>query len=284
MEGLTSWLADFVREWLGGVLAAGLGFAGKSAYDYWRLKWKLRHLQNVFGPVYGKPNEIRIVVPKFEPQSTDHFAPEQATRLLKKALVNPNTNEVEMRAAPLFSEVIVADDYRAFKHIDRLFRRYKYGEIDVTADDAAMPDWRTELFICIGGPRSNLKLRQTLERIDEDLLQIHEDDDSLEQFFLRFATPDGPRTLRSTPEKSCGYILKLTNPVYSPGKIIAIAGDSAAATEMTAEYFATHIERISQSYGRGDFIIILGLDRDLRDTLYVDAEYPLDTLTETAAS
>lgn len=280
MDAVWLWFGDFVREWLGGVLAAALGFLGKSAYDYWREKWALRHLQNVFGEVYGKPNEIRVVVPKFEPRSQDHFASQNASRLLKKALVNPHTSETELREVPLFSEVIVADDYRAFRHIDTLFRKFNYGAIDVAADDASMPDWRAMLFVCIGGPRSNLKLRQTLERMDSEILSIYEDGETLDDFYLRFATPVGPRELRSTPERSCGYIVKLTNPVYPAGKIIAIAGDSATATEMTADYFATHIERISQTHGRGDFIIVLGLDRDLRDTLYVEAEYPLKTLSE----
>jgi len=284
MEGLLNWLGEFVQEWLGGVLAAGLGFAAKGAYDLWREKYQLRHLQNVFGDVYGKPNEIRIVIPKFEPRSRDHFAPSQATRLLKKCLVSPRTGQVSLRELPLFSDVIVADDYRAFKHIDRLFRRYRYGEIDVTADDIALPDWRTRLFLCIGGPRSNLKLRQTLERMDRSLISIDEDSESVGDFCLRFATPEGVRTIRPTRERSCGYILKLTNPVFPAGKIVAIAGDSATATEMTAEYFARHIERLSRSYGTGDFLIILGLDRNFRDTLYVEAEHAIEPLKKGSAA
>jgi hypothetical protein len=276
MESITEWLGAFVRDWLGGVLAAAIGFIGKGLYDIFQEKIRLRHLQNIFGNVYQRPGSIRVVVPLFEPKTYDNFYPEQATKLFKKKLVNARTNETECRPQALFSDVIVADDYRAFRHIDQLFRRYRYGEIEIIADDAALSDWRTQLILCIGGPVSNLKLHQTLERLEKKVLRLRKENETLAN--LELLTPEGPFSLQPTAEKSFGYILKVTNPVRNDGKIIAIAGDSALATEMTAEYFSQNIERISHQFGQRDFVILLVLDRKVRDTISVQIEYALDEI------
>jgi hypothetical protein len=274
MESIAEWLSAFVRDWLGGVLAAAIGFIGKMLYDVFQEKVRLRHLQNVFGNVYGQPGSIRVVVPMFEPKTYDNFRPEQATKLVKKKLINARTNGTKRYLQCLFSNVIIADDYRAFRHIDQLFRRHRYGQIEIVPDDAALPDWRTKLILCIGGPVSNLKLHQTLERLENKVLRLIKDGETIAE--MELLTPEGPIILRPTAEKSFGYILKVTNPVQKDGKIIAVAGDTALATEMAAEYFSQNIVRISRQFGQRDFVILLVLDRKVRDTISVQTEFALD--------
>ncbi|MGY5853524.1 MAG: hypothetical protein RTU92_08175 [Candidatus Thorarchaeota archaeon] len=272
---LTNLAMDFIVAFVGTLC----GIALKSFYDWMLARFRLRHMRNIFGTIDDLRGQVRFVIPRFKPLTYDDFAEGDKTFMVKDFITNKSGTKLDDRRVPMYSEVLVIDDYLAFRHIEDLFAEYGYGKIEFCADRHALPDWRKELIICFGGPRSNQKLRQILNQDSLQFFDIYDLGDLLSEWKLMFSVGKEEGTYNSSEEIAYAFILKAQNPFYPEGVIFGIAGDSASSTIMAARYVSENLVDISETFGDNNFLLVLQSSRDMYETVHPIVEISLEGIT-----
>ena len=252
------------------------GITLKSVYDYLKKRLRLRHMTNVFGPIDDLHGQVRFILPRFKPLTYDDFAEGNKSYIVKDYITNNSGTRLEDRTVPLYSEILVIDDYLAFKKIDDLFTSFGYGTLEFCDDIKALPDWRKELIMCFGGPRSNQKLRQIMNQEAAGFITLADEGDLLSDWALTYSIGAKSETFHATEEKAYSIIFKIQNPFFSDGKIIAIFGDSSYSTDMGARYLNEKLIMLSELFGNKDFLIILRSNRDMYETVQPVVQLPLE--------
>ncbi len=269
-------LSGLVTEFIVVILGTLGGIALKSAYDFIRKRTRLRHMRRVFGEIEDLRGQVRFVLPKFKPMTYDDFAGGDKTFMVKDCLANRSGTKLKDLKVPMYSEVLVIDDYLAFKRIEQLFTEYGYGSLEFCDDVQALREWREVLILCFGGPRSNQKLRQIMNHEACDFITLDDSSDLLSDWTLTYNVGGKSETFNPTEETAYGFIFKMQNPNYEPGHIIAIVGDSAFSTDMSARFLSENLVRLSTQFHQGNFLIILKGDRDMYDTVKIERALVLD--------
>ena len=91
-------------------------------------------------------------------------------------------------------------------------------------------------------------------------------------------------TFNATEDTAYAYIVKMENPYYAEGHILAIAGDSAFSTDMAARYVAENLVKISKTFGKSNFILLLKSNRDMYETVRPEVQIVLDVDSDVHAS
>ncbi len=254
-------VTEFYKDILVTLLVGGFGFLSKATLDKVKTSLKLRHMFNVFGVFDFRKNPVRFVLPIFEPMSYDNFSKTENSTLVKKIYNKSTYPELETIKVPLYSQIIIIDDFRAYRKLDRLFAQYNFGFLEFRSDTDSLPNWKEDLIVCFGGPRSNQKLSQILKDDSFNFFQIDDSSDLLEDWKLSYQTPSESFEHKSTKPKAISYILKYDNPRNKIGKIMAIAGDSALSTNYAAKYLCENLKSISKQFKKSNFLIVLSSDR-----------------------
>lgn len=271
-----SFLLDLTMEFIVAFVGTLGGITLKSLYDYLKKRLRLRHMTNIFGPIDDLQGQVRFVLPRFKPLTYDDFAEGNKSFIVKDYIINESGTRLENRTVPLYSEILVIDDYLAFKKIDDLFTSFGYGTLEFSDDVNALPDWRKELIMCFGGPRSNQKLKQIMNLDGSDFISLADEGDLLGDWALTYKIGGESETFHATEEKAYSIIFKIQNPFYAEGKIFAIFGDSSYSTDMGARYLNEKLIMLSELFGNKDFLVILRSNRDMYETVTPVVQLPLE--------
>ncbi len=257
-------------------LAAFLGIIVKTLYDISQLKIRLRHMGNIFGDINRLDGSVSVVVPTFQPLSYSNLTDCEKTTVKKEIIACENGVLTEKIEFPLFCDVIALDDYKAFQKINELFMLFGYASMSFKGDIEALKQWKNKLMICIGGPKTNQKMRQILNDKSMQFFDLHVTEGQMYNWGLK-VTHDGEEDLFLAQEDiSYAYIFKITNPKNPKGRILGIAGDSAYGTEVAARYLCDNLADISSRFKTHNFCIILKSDRGNYDTAVTELEFSLD--------
>ncbi len=266
MSVINQWIQSFGFEAATVVLISVLTLILRSIYDAVTRRFRLRHVHNILGDSVRVRNSIALILPIYSPYGYDSFTSDQKSVLYKRKNVMVGklpseqivkTSWGEGREVPIFSDMIVLDDYFAFKKFERVLINSGYGAVEFIGDIDALGRWEWDLILAFGGPRSNQKVRQIIDHPMCNFVDIDEEAHSLGEWLVRYYVDGVKKELRVEPGYGYAVIFKVQNPYYPPGKIISIAGDTAASTQMAADYMCKHIENLSVQYDNSDFLLIL---------------------------
>jgi hypothetical protein len=268
-------MSDVTKDLLVTAIIAGAGVLAKTGYDIFRRRWRLRHMRNIFGELDDLDGDMLTVMPVFNPMSEDNFAGGELSRLKKQVISNNKGTRLETTTVPLFSDVLVIDDFKAFRQVERLFAEHRYGFIDFCPDIDALTCWDKRLIICFGGPRSNQKLRQIMNLPTCSFIDVDDSGELLSDWTLHYDVAGESGEYRSTDEDAYSYLFKTDNPNHPEGKLIGVAGDSAVSTFMAASYLRENLVPLSRQFEDSDFLLILHADRSNLDSLRQEKALPL---------
>lgn len=276
MIQLSELLGSLAMEFIVVILGTLGGIALKSAYDFIRKKTRLRHMRSVFGEIEDLRGQVRFVLPKFKPMTYDNFATGDKTFMVKDYLANRSGTKLKDRKVPMYSEVLVIEDYLAFKRIEQLFTEYGYGSLEFCDDILALREWRKVLIICFGGPRSNQKLQQIMNHEACDFITLDDSGDLLSDWTLTYNVGGESETFNPTEEIAYAFLFKMQNPNFEAGRMIAVVGDSSFSTDMAARFLSENLVKLSNQFHKSNFLIILKSDRDMYDTVKIERALLLD--------
>lgn len=272
---LFNFLKDLTKNTIIALIIAIAGAFAKTGYDFIRQRWILRHMSNIFGDIKALEGRMLMVLPVFNPLSEDNFHGGKLSRLQKSVISNEKGTRFESWSVPLFSDVLVIDDFKAYRQVERLFTQYCYGFIEFCSDVDALQYWSQALILCFGGPRSNQKLRQIMHLPGCDFIDVDDAGDLLSDWVLRYQVGDEHGACRASEEDAYSYIFKTDNPNYKHGKLMGIAGDSAVSTFMAAQYLRENVKLLSKEFKRKNFFVILHADRSNFDSVTLEKTFIL---------
>lgn len=272
-----SFMVNNIGNIFSNVATIGITLLAKLLWDQYIESKRLQHVQNIFGKLKNVQGKIIIVLPYFEPLASDNFdSHAEKSYLIKEHILNQTGTRREKVKVPLYSKVIVLDDYIAFKYLGKVLANYHYGSLEFCGDIDALKKWNMNLVICIGGPRSNQKLKQILNTsVCSSFIEVDDTSETLSGWKITLFHRQEEISYLSTEERALAYIFKVTNPYNYMGKIIAVAGDSACSTSMAAQYLSENFVNISQRYRNEDFILLLEATREIYVTIKILNEFKL---------
>lgn len=238
------------------ILAAIAGWVGKTSYTSLYEHHKNKHVSNMFGEAHKKRGTCNIYIGIFSPASYDDMNPEKFTELQKINVIDKYHKE--QVTVPIYSDVIVRDDYDAASKIIYLLNLKGYGYVNITDDtNQDRPD-NSSLNISIGGPRSNHMTKHIICMAEK---YIRIDDANIDRSLWIYEV--NGKYYKPENKVSFCYILKIT--VFDEKvehTYLSVAGDSSQSTLFAAEYICkeNHIERISKKFRKGNFLIFITLD------------------------
>ena len=260
-------LEDVTKDIIVTVIIATTGVVAKAGYDLFRRRWRLRHMSNVFGDIDDLEGQMSTVLPVFNPLSEDNFNNTELSQLKKQVISNDKGTRLDTLTVPLFSDVLVIDDFKAYRQIERLFAVHRYGFMEFCSDIDALKDWNRRLILCFGGPRSNQKLRQIMNLDSCNFINVDDSGDLLSDWTLSYSSETDAGVYRASEEDAYCYIFKTDNINCADGKLMGVAGDSAVSTFMAAHYLRENVEQLSKQFKDNNFLLILHADRSNFDTL-----------------
>jgi len=275
LSSIDELIADLANNATVSIALALSGFLLKILYDTFRNRIWRRPMRKLFGPLASLKRDMLVVLPVFRPLTEDNFASGNASVLTKDALQDDAGKRLSRQEVPLYSDVIVQSDYEAYRQIEELFFRYRYGYLRFLPDFEALQIWKKPLILCLGGPRSNLKLRQTLNLLEDTGLTVEDSGPSLEHLVVTVGKGDEAKEFRPTPTRAYGWIAKLPNPRNPKGFVMSVFGDSAVSTHFSAVYLHSHLGELARKYGDAPFVITLAADRGNLESVTVEHETSL---------
>lgn len=271
-EAVTA-LRQLATEIAIGLMAGGaatlLTLAATRSYNELQKRLRLRHVTKVLGPVEELRGRVMVVLSAFEPVTHDEFAPVEITHVYKRCVGASSSAVTSRRKVPLYSDVITVDEHYAYSHIEGMLSSFGYSPVRFEPDGKALRLWDCPLMICLGGPRSNQKLRQVLNAGAAPGVSIQEEAELISDHFYSVAVDGREVRFQPSNETAYGFILKVGNPKRESGSIIAVAGDTAYSTEMAARYLAEKTECLAERFGAAEFFLVLESDRDSYETVRV---------------
>ena len=137
----------------------------------------LSAIRRFFGSPAAARMPVAVVIPLYAPMSTNDFE-EAKTKMVRGG-----------DQVPVYSSIIVLDDYKAYEYINGLFASHDLGPLGLITDDAEGGPMES-CVICIGGPRSNRRTRALLDRCG-GLIEVADPPDTLDSYVLRVMVPGG---------------------------------------------------------------------------------------------
>lgn len=270
-----------IKDIVTGVMATGIvamtAIGLRSSYSFFRRRIQLRHMRNIFGDVDLLRESSSVVIPTFQPLSYDEFHKGKGTTYIDKNFIaSANGVKLEKKKVPLYSDVLVLDDYLAYDKVNAMLMNNGYGAVEFIPDIDALKEWKKHLIVCIGGPRSNQKLRQVMNTPAMEFFEVNDVHDLLSNWQLNLDYDGERHSYVACDVTAYAYVMKVSNPNFSQGKIMAIAGDCSYGTDMAAEYLKENLVALSQRYKGDDFFILLTSDKGNIETMHEVIEFALE--------
>ncbi len=144
------------------VLLVSAGWISSRLQNAYRKYIRQNAFRRFFGDSSPDSDGFAIVIPLFQPLSYDDFSADETTHVRKSTSVLHSDNTAIV--LPMYSDVIVADDYRAYEFVNSVAVGYLDRAIAFMPDNTRAQDEQSECcFACIGGPRSNLVLKEVMD-------------------------------------------------------------------------------------------------------------------------
>lgn len=241
--------------------AAIMGWVGRISYITFSERHKNKHITNIFGVAHKKMGECNIYIGIFSPISYKDIANKEFTKLIKKKIICAgNTEEI---IVPMYSDLIVKEDYDAASKIIYILASNRYGYANIESDTKYEKKQNNSLDIAIGGPRSNHVTKHVINLFNNNKFHIeiddHGDDRSSWEYNIK------GKIYRPGNNSSFCFILKATE---IDGDIehtyVSLFGDTSASTLFAAKYISNknHIKIISKEFFASDFLISIVLENE----------------------
>ncbi len=235
--------------------AAVTGWVAKTLYTKAVEDYKEKHVNIVFGKAHNI-KQTNIYVGVFKPLTYDDLSPCDHTELLKQNIIDEKT--ITTTPVPMYSDVIVKDDYDAAANIITMLNQKRYRNVSLVSDVAFIDSNGDSLNISIGGPRSNHITKYILSHVKE-IFEINDEASVRTLWSIRLNSKE----FKPSSRGGFAYIIKKT--LLEDGNksiFIALAGDSASSTRYIAQYASKekNIKMISLESKGSDFILLLKED------------------------
>lgn len=232
------------------------GWVSKSSYTSLKENHKNKHLSNIFGKAHNKNGCCKLYIGVFSPISNNDIYPDDHTELIKNEITGRNRNEQII--VPLYSDVIVKDDYDAASKIIYILNTNKYGYIKMVDDTDQENHDKSSLSISIGGPRSN-QMTKHITKIVEKYININDRDHDRSKWTYEV----NGKTYIPDNNISFFYIIKIN--MFDENidhTYISIAGDTSESTLSASNYICseTHIKKLSETFGEKNFLVFAKID------------------------
>lgn len=242
-------------------LAAIVGWVGRISYTTYSERHKNKHITNIFGIAHKKMGECNIYIGIFSPISYKDIANKEYTKLIKKKIIYPGNSEEVI--VPMYSDLMVKEDYDAASKIIYLLASNRYGYANLKNDTDHEKKQKHSLNIAIGGPRSNHVTKYIIKLFNKPKKSIEIDDHGDDRSSWKYNIKG--KSYRPDNNKSFGFILKATE---IDGDIehtyVSVFGDTSASTLFSAKYISdkNHIKKISEEFCTSDFVIFIELENE----------------------
>jgi hypothetical protein len=253
-------------------------------------------VQQLFGSKKELWNSAIAVIPLFSPLTYDDFTEGQHSKLLKYQYVSlstdvGHTDEIsnvletpegqKARQVPLYSDVLVWDDYLAFAQFQQLFAHQGYGPVALwddqtvvaTADGTQGPNWwHNRLILTFGSPRSNQFLRLLLAMWGaRNVAVLKQASTNLDQWhatlrikagesFNERHLPDADAPIETT---AYGVVFKRVSPHphHQSNSVLSVVGDCSESTQLGAYVVCHEVDDLAEQVGSQSFLLLLKIDR-----------------------